>query len=152
MPIRIKSAALIAEKWTRVTPARVEDYRIGIEDPAVDWATPTAAAEGSYEGALAAAARDKRFGRGVLAVGTQHWRERALTVGPARYREGIAASGDAYETGFSPYRETIAGTDLPPRGPTGDPGNFARVQVVGTALRARKLAIAGARAAAARRR
>ena len=41
----IKSMAAIAEKWTRVTPQRTEDYKKGIESPRRDWESETIAAK-----------------------------------------------------------------------------------------------------------
>jgi hypothetical protein len=36
---------------------------------------------------------------------------------------------------MAPYLEAIGRVDLPPRGPVGSAGNFARVVAIGTALR-----------------
>jgi len=43
----IKSLASIKDKWTRVTPGRTEDYKLGIQNPKRDWATEAAAGAGN---------------------------------------------------------------------------------------------------------
>ena len=44
----IKSAARIKEKWTRVTPMRTEDYKLGIASPRRDWEKSAVAAKESH--------------------------------------------------------------------------------------------------------
>ena len=48
-------------------------------------------------------------------------------------------AGPDFEKGFAPYADVIRATALPPRFPKGDPRNYTRVQVIGTALRAKKV-------------
>jgi hypothetical protein len=45
--------------------------------------------------------------------------------------------------GVTPYLNTIAALNLPPRQAKGNPANYQRVQAVGDALRAKKLAGGG---------
>ncbi len=140
MPVAIKSTADIARKFAEVTPGRVGEYTEGVTNPKRDWATETKAAEDNFEKGISQAIRDKRFGKGVAKAGTDKWRARAMLVGPGRFAEGVAAAGPAYEAGFDPYRNVIAGLTLPPRGPTGDPRNIDRVRAVAEALHKKKLA------------
>ena len=132
--MEIKSLAAIREKWTRVTPGRIEDYKLGIQNPKRDWQEETAAADTNYKAAVDAAHAKGMFKKGVEACGTAKWKDRSLKKGPGRFGEGVYIAGPDYEKGFSPYRETIAGTDLPDRFPRGDPRNYDRVRAVGTAL------------------
>ncbi len=140
MAIAIKSTSDIARKFAEVTPGRVNEYAEGVANPDRDWATETKAAEDNYVKGIQNSIRDKRFGKGVTKAGTAKWRERAMSVGPGRFAEGVAAAGPAYEEGFDPFRNVIAGLSLPPRGPTGDPRNIDRVRVIAEALHKKKLA------------
>jgi len=135
----IKPTAAIAEKWTRVTPGRTEDYKIGIESPRKDWAEATGAAEESYKTGVTEAAAEGRFGRGVAAAGTPKWKDKALKKGVPRWGEGVRIAGPDYASGFGPYRDVIEQTNLPPRYPKGDPRNIERVAVLAAALRAKKI-------------
>ena len=132
--MEIKSMAAIREKWTRVTPGRLEDYKLGIQNPKRDWEEETAAADTNYKTGVDAAQAKGLFKKGVIACGSSKWKDRSLKKGPGRFAEGVYIAGPDYDKGFSPYRETIAGTDLPDRFPRGDPRNYDRVRAVGTAL------------------
>jgi len=135
---KIKSSSEIAEKWARVTPQRAPDYEAGIKNPKVDWATATKAAEDAYKMGVTKAANEGRFGKGVTKAGTAKWQEKALSVGPARYSQGVSVAGPAYEKGFAPFRDIIEKTTLPPRFAKGDPRNIERVKTMAAALHAGK--------------
>jgi len=135
----IKSAAKIREKWTRVTPLRSEDYRLGIADPKRDWEKAALAAKETWKAAITEAAAKDMFGKGVIAAGTAKWKEKATRVGPGRFSEGVMVAGPDFEKGFAPYAEEIAKTVLPVRFPRGDPRNVERVRVIAAALRAKKV-------------
>jgi len=130
----IKSMAAIKEKWTRVTPQRTEDYQKGIANPKRDWANETAAAEGNWKAGIDAAAGKKMFSKGVNEAGTAKWKNKALTLGPGRFAEGVSQGGSDYEKGFAPYQAAIAAVDLGPKFPRRDPRNLDRVKRVVTAL------------------
>lgn len=134
----IKPTARVAEKWSRVTPQRTEDYRDGVESPRVDWATAAANAEDQYSAGVQAAIAQKRFGSGIKAAGTTKWKEKSLQKGPSRFAEGVSLGAADYEKGFSKFRDVIERTTLPPRGPKGDPRNVERVRAMAAALRAAK--------------
>ena len=135
----VKSLSAIKEKWTRVTPMRSEDYKIGVSAPRRDWADAAKAQEGTYKAAVMDAANKGRYGKGIDAAGTGKWKEKALQKGPGRFAEGVMLAGPEYEKGFAPMRETIERTTLPPRFPKGDPRNIQRVSVMATALREAKV-------------
>ncbi len=135
----IKSLARISAKWATVTPARQAEYTEGVENPKVDWAkAPLEAADAQAKG-VQAAITAKRFAKGVAKAGTPKWKKKTLQKGPGRWAEGVSLSQADYEAGFAPYREVIANTILPPRGPKGDPANINRVAVIAKALHERKL-------------
>lgn len=135
----IKSIAKIREKWTRVTPLRAEDYKLGVADPKRDWEKSTLAAKETWKVAITDAAAKDLFAKGIVKVGTAKWKEKATTKGPGRYSEGVMIAGPDFEKGFAPYADEIAKTPLPPRFPRGDPRNIERVRVISAALRAKKI-------------
>jgi len=130
----IKSLAAIRDKWTRVTPGRTEDYKLGIQNPRRDWEEETLEAAGNWKAGIDAAAAKGLFEKGVSAAGTGKWKEKALKKGPGRFAEGVYIAGDDYEKGFKPYRDAIAAVDLGPRFPRRDPRNLERVRRVVNAL------------------
>lgn len=140
MTVAIRSTSEIARKFAEVTPGRVTQYAAGVANPKGNWEEATKAAEPAYKAAVIAAANAGRFGQGVAKAGNAKWQERAVTVGPGRFAEGVAQAGPAYEAGFAPYRDIIANSTLPPRGPTGDPRNIDRVRVIAENLHKKKLA------------
>lgn len=135
----IRSLAAIRDKWTRVTPGRTEDYKIGIQNPRRDWAEEASAAKDTYKAGVDAAHSKGLFEKGVLAAGTSKWRDKALKKGPGRFAEGVYIAGPDYEKGFAPYREAIQSVDLGPRFPKRDPRNIDRVKRIVDALVAKKL-------------
>lgn len=135
----IKSIKAITDKWTRVTPGRTEDYKIGIQNPKRDWESETAAAEGNWKAGVDAAQVKGLFGKGVKKAGTKKWQDKSLAKGPGRFAEGVYMAGPDYEKGFAPYRDAIERVDLGPRFPRRDPRNLARVKAVVDALIEEKL-------------
>lgn len=130
----IKPMSRIADAWDRRSQASTPDYEAGVRDPKTDWGTATLAAEDNYNKGVQAAIQQKRFGAGVRSAGTEKWQKNAMEKGVARWAEGIRLARDAYVKGFQPYADVIARTSLPARGPKGDPKNYERVRVIGTAL------------------
>ena len=135
----IKSLSAIREKWTRVTPQRTEDYKLGIEHPRRDWEAETVAAKDNWKAGIDAAATKGLFEKGVTRAGSKKWQEKALAKGPGRFAEGVYIAGGDYEKGFAPYREAISRVDLGPKFPRRDPRNLDRVKKVVAALVAEKL-------------
>lgn len=135
----IKSMSQIRDKWTRVTPGRTEDYKMGIQNPKRDWEAETVASKDNWKAGIDAAAAKDLFGKGVAKAGTKKWQDRALKKGPGRFAEGVYIAGPDYEKGFAPYREAIARTDLGPRFPRRDPRNLDRVKRIVNALVAEKI-------------
>jgi len=130
----IKSLAAIRDKWTRVTPGRTEDYKIGVQNPKRDWAEETEAATDNWKAGIDAAAAKGLFGKGVREAGSRKWQDKALKKGPGRFAEGVYIAGPDFEKGFAPYREAIARVDLGPKFPRRDPRNLERVRRVVDAL------------------
>lgn len=137
----IKSIKSIRDKWTRVTPQRSEDYRIGVQNPRKDWAIATASASENYKAGVDKAQTQGMFKKGVEKAGTGKWQKNAVTLGPGRFSEGVFQAGDAYEAGFKPFRDAIEKTDLGPRFPRRDPRNLDRVKNIVNALSTTKTAV-----------
>lgn len=135
----IKPLDKIAKKWSTVTPQRTEEYADGVANPRADWATKTQQAESAYNAGVNKAISEKRFAKGVQAAGTPTWQRKTIEKGTPRWAQGVAISAADYERGFQPYRETIARTTLPARGPKGDPANIQRVAILAKALHDTKM-------------
>jgi len=131
---KVRSTAAIAEKWARVTPQRSEDYRKGVADPKVDWSQATQAAHERYKAGVIAAANEGRQLAGVKKAGTKKWQDKAASVGPSRFSEGVSVAAPDFEKGFAPFRDVIEKTTLPERYPKGDPRNWDRSRVLGIAM------------------
>lgn len=136
---KIRSISDIADKWTRVTPGRASDYESGVRSPLGDWESNASASASAWAEAVTAAVADGRFAKGVKAVGNAKWQRKAVEVGVRRWGPGITAAKEDYGKGFSPYRDTIEKTALPPRYPRGDERNFERMHVLARALANQRL-------------
>jgi len=134
----IKSMDRIKEKWTRVTPLRADDYKIGIQNPRRSWEKAAVAAKDSHKAAMATAAAQDSFAKGIAKAGDSKWQGKALAKGPGRFSEGVMVGGDDYSKGFQPYADEISKTTLPPRFPKRDPRNLLRVSAIATALGKKK--------------
>jgi len=135
----IRSLSDIRDKWTRVTPGRTEDYKIGVKNPRRDWAEETLASKENWKAGIDAAAGKDLFAKGVSKAGSKKWQDKALKKGPGRFAEGVYIAGPDYEDGFKPYHDAIARVDLGPRFPRRDPRNIERVKRVVEALIKTKL-------------
>lgn len=135
----IKKLSAISEKWTRVTPGRTEDYKLGVKNPRRDWEEETVAGKENWKAGVDQAAAKNLFEKGVTAAGTSKWKERALQKGPSRFAEGVYVAGPDYEKGFQPYHDAIASVDLGPKFPRRDPRNIERVKKVVEAMVSVKL-------------
>ncbi|MBA7496289.1 hypothetical protein ES702_06888 [subsurface metagenome] len=132
--MEIKSLSAIREKWSRVTPGRTEDYKIGIKNPKRDWATEAKAAKDNYKAGVDAAHAKGLFVKGIEKAGTSKWQDHALKKGPGRFAEGVYIAAPDYEAGFKPYHDVLERTDLGPKFPKRDPRNLERVRRVVEAL------------------
>lgn len=134
----VKSGAVVAEKWARVTPQRAEDYKLGVQNPRTPWAAAAGAANDRYKAGITESIQRDAYKKGVAAAGDQRWASKALAKGPSRFAEGVSLSAPDYQAAVQPYLDTIAATQLPARFAKGDPRNLARVAAIATALRKRK--------------
>lgn len=139
----IKPLDQISAKWSRVSQQSQQSYEDGVRAPRRSWAAETAKAEGNFEKGIQAAIARKSFGKGVRRAGDDKWQKNTLEKGPQRWSQGISLSQDAYEQGFAPYAQVIQATNLPERGPKGDPKNIQRVAIMAKNLHDKKLQLQG---------
>lgn len=122
-------------KWKDRVSVASGDYADGVANPREDWKNATLAAQDRYEAGVQASIRDKRFGAGVSASGTEKWAKKAKDLGARRWPEGVNAATPDYQAGMAKVITAIEGVALPPRYPAGDPRNYERVKAVGEAVR-----------------
>lgn len=137
---KTKTADDSASKWSQRASGAQGDYASGVQNPKEDWETATKKAEGSWKTAVTAAANAGRFGKGVTKAGNAKQVNNSLSKGVGRYAQGVAGAQGDYAAGVAPFLDIIQRTNLPPRGPKGDPANINRVAAIATALHAGKLA------------
>lgn len=135
----IRPIHAIKEKWSRVTPQRTEDYKIGVQNPRRDWADAASAQADTWKSAIMEAATKNLFAKGVQEAGTAKWKDRAIRKGPSRFAEGVMVGADDYAKGFEPYRSVIEAVTPPPKFPRGDPRNIERVKSYAQPLHARRV-------------
>jgi len=142
----IRDLRTLQEKWARRAQQAQVDYEAGVQNPTVDWQQAAAAAREAWAAGVQQAIQRNAWATGVQRAGTQKWQQGALQKGARRFGEGVAvaAQQNAWQQGFEPYAQVIQNTQLPPRGPKGDPRNIERVRVMATNLREAKLRRTGA--------
>ncbi len=138
MPMRIPSAASVAEKWARVTPGRSQDYVTRASASGAAWQDGTNNAEANYNAAV-----QEAIGRGAYGQGTAG-KAGAYTAGitdkgALRWGPGVAASRQKFEQRIARSLQALASVGLPPKLPRGNPGNLMRVAAVDEALHAAKM-------------
>ena len=135
----IKPLAKIAKVWARRAAQASDEYKDGVLNPRRDWENSTKESRAVYESALQESFGRNAFVLGVEKAGTKKWQEKASTLGPGRYSEGVRAAVEEFEAVFKPFHARIAATDLPPRGPKGSPENIERVRIIAEALHNEKI-------------
>lgn len=139
MSTGIRSLAHIVAKYGRVTPGKAREFEEGVRSPKQDWQTETLDATDAWENGVTAAIARGSFAAGVDRVGTAHWQDMSVRKGAGRFRQGVEIGIPLYQRNFAPFRDVIAGTDLPPRRPVGDPANLDRVRVIAEALHSERI-------------
>lgn len=136
--MKVKDAGRSAQKWAERAGSASSDYADGIQNPKEDWARATNASANAWKAGINKAVTENRFSKGVTRAGSAKQIEKSLSKGVARYSQGVAVAQGDYQDGVAPYLEVIERTQLPPRGPKGDPNNLQRVAAIDTALHAAK--------------
>lgn len=143
MALKIKDVGASTEKWRDNASRASEAFAVEAEKGAEAWARNTVAAADTFHQAITAPGMKERFRRGVTRAGAAKFARKIVDVGKDRYAPGIAAADVDYKDGVEPYFATIAALTLSTRKPRGDPANYKRVEEIGKALNAKRLALLG---------
>lgn len=133
-----KSASQVAEKYAMRASAASGDYVEGSEQTTKDQAAAAIAAKEIYKQAVAAAANEGRYEKGLQKSGKTGWLNGIRDKGGNRYSEGVSQAAPKYATNsarFDTARNTASGM---PRGLKGSPQNMQRVTATVNALIAAK--------------
>jgi len=144
MAIKVKDLNASAAKWDGNASRAAELFATEAEAAAEIWARNTAAADENYKMAIQAPNIAVRFKRGVAKAGAAKFARKIRDVGKDRFAPGVHAAQEDFKANVEPYFATIAALSLSPRKPRGDPANYGRVEQVGKALNARRLAMLSA--------
>lgn len=144
MAIKVKDITTAATKWSENASRASFEYAANAEAAASEWASRTQAAADTYGQAISAAGIKTRFARGVAKAGSEKYARKIRDVAADRFGPGVNAATQDYNTGASPYFQVLSGLTLSARKPRGDQANYNRVQEVGKALNAKRLAMLGA--------
>jgi len=147
MAIKVKDVGASTTKWSENAGRAAEEFAKNAEAAASDWSTNTQKAAGNFHMAITAPGIKERFAKGVAKAGAEKFARKIRDVGHDRFAPGVAAALTDYNAGVAPFFTTIAGLTLSPRKPRGDPANYRRVDEVGKALNAKRLALLGVSAA-----
>lgn len=143
MAIKVKAIDVSTSKWSDNASRASAEMATNAEAAADDWARNTAASADNFHQAVTAANIKERFRRGVVKAGAAKFARKIRAVAASRFSEGVGAAVDDYKAGAEPYFSTLAGITLSPRKPRGDPANYRRVEEIGKALNAKRLALLG---------
>lgn len=144
MAIKIKEISASTTKWADNAGRAAEEFALNAEAAAELWAGNTGRAADTFYQAITAPNMKERFRRGVARAGSAKFARKIRDIGRDRFGPGVAAATADYTTGVEPYFSTIAALTLSARKPRGDPANYMRVQEIGKALNAKRLALLGA--------
>jgi len=141
--IKVKPIDASTAKWSENAGRAATEFAVNAEAAADEWQRATAASADNFHMAITAAGMKERFRRGVVKAGAAKFARKIRDVARDRFGPGVAAATDDYKVGAEPYFSTIAALTLSPRKPRGDPANYNRVQEIGKALNAKRLALLG---------
>lgn len=126
MPIRIKPAAQLKEKYSANAGAAVSSYKEGVSNPRRAWEEATRAAEGNYEAAVQEAIAEKRFGSRITPQASAKQKANAVALGATRYPQGVSQAKDEWAANTQPILDAMAAVPDIPRGVKGSEQNFQR--------------------------
>lgn len=130
MALRVRDAASAAARFKSKASGAAGDYANGVKGAGAAWEGATKAAGQNYaDGVQKAIGRDA-FSKGVSNSGGNYYEARASGLGAQRFAQGVAAGEGNYAEGVAPYLQNMAGLNLTPRRPKGDPSNIQRVAEV----------------------
>jgi len=143
MAITVKGIEASSTKWSDNASRAATEFATNAAAAAEQWARNTAGASATFKQAISAAGIENRFRSGVVKAGAAKFARKINEVGKDRFGPGVTAAKDDYKQGAEPYFSTLAGLSLSQRKPKGDPANYRRVEEVGKALNAKRMAMLG---------
>jgi len=143
MAIAVKPIEASTTKWSDNAARAATEFAVNAAASAEQWARNTAAATDNFGQAITAPGIKNRFRSGVVKAGAAKFARKINDVAKDRFGPGVTAGKDDYKAGAEPYFSTLAGISLSARKPKGDPANYKRVEEVGKALNAKRLAMLG---------
>jgi len=130
-------------KWSENAGRAADSFATEAEASADLWQRSTVAARDNYGQAISAPGIKDRFARGVAKAGAAKFARKIRDVARDRFAPGVAAATPDYKAAVEPYFATLSALTLSNRKPRGDPANYKRVEEVGKALNAKRLALLG---------
>ncbi len=143
MAIKVKPIEASTTKWGDNAARAATEFATNAAAAAEDWARQTAASADNFGQAVSAPGIKNRFRSGVVKAGAAKFARKINDVARDRFGPGVAAAKDDYKAGAEPFYSTLASITLSGRKPKGDPANYKRVEEVGKALNAKRLALLG---------
>lgn len=143
MSLKVRPVSDAAEKLVTRATAASGEYATQAQASGGAWAANTQAAKDNFGQAIASAGLKERFARGVAKAGADKYARKIREVGADRFAPGVSAGRPDYVAGVEPYFSTISGLTLSARQPRGSAANYSRVNEVGKALNAKRLALLG---------
>lgn len=141
--LKVKPIEASTDKWSENAGRAADAFAREAEASADIWQRNTVAARDNYGQAIAAPGIKDRFAKGVAKAGAAKFARKIRDVARDRFAPGVAAATVDYKTGVEPYFATLSALVLSARKPRGDPANYRRVEEVGKALNAKRLALLG---------
>uniref|UniRef100_A0A6M3M6K2 Uncharacterized protein n=1 Tax=viral metagenome TaxID=1070528 RepID=A0A6M3M6K2_9ZZZZ len=143
MALKVKPIEGSTTKWEERARSASAEFAANAEASSDQWARNTGAAADTFGQAISAPGIKERFKRGVARAGAAKFARKIRDVAADRFAPGVAAATVDYKAGAEPYFATLASLTLTGRKPRGDPANYRRVEEVGKALNAKRLALLG---------
>lgn len=144
MALKVKDITKSTELWSSRASGASDLFAAQAEASAELWASNTAKAKSTFAQAITTGNVAERWARGVAKAGAAKFARKIRDVAAGRFSGGVAAATADYTAGAGPYYSTLASLSLDQRKPRGDPANYRRVEQVGKALNAKRLAMLGA--------
>jgi len=145
MALKVKPTSVAAAKWDENAARASDAFAREAQAAAGVWEANTKGAKDNYHKAITASGIADRFLGGVTRAGAAKFARKIVDVAKDRFAPGIHAAVTDYSERVTPFLETIAALTLSKRAPRGDPANYKRVEEVGKALSAKRLALLGVR-------
>ncbi len=139
MPIKVKDPVASATKYTNNTANAVGAYKAGVQAPKTSQSAAAIAAAPIWQQAVSSQQAAAAYKSGLNKAGDTGWMNGALNKGADRYPVGTRLAAPKWQANVTPYLQTIASFNLPPKGIRGAAQNWQRSQALGLALHNQKV-------------